>query len=140
MRRSSRTVSDLLSASSLFLASLGLLYGAWYREISAACSADAPQFREDRGPAAKQVRAAYRTRSLPLAVASAAVTVILAPPFAAVVLEAVKTWANLGFRAMGAYDAAKTLFCAVYLVTAGFALHTSHFAMRLRARLSELQG
>lgn len=133
-------MSDLLSAASLFLATLGLLYGAWYAEISSACSIEVPRYKEDRGPVISAVRAAYVRQSVPLAAASVAVVLILAPPLFQVLIEAVHTWARLRGDALFSYDAVKTMFCAVYGVMFGLAIHLGRIAWRLRKKLGLLES
>jgi len=48
-------MNDLLSAASLFLAVIGLLYSTWYDEITRALLLEAPEHKEDRRPNIKQV-------------------------------------------------------------------------------------
>jgi hypothetical protein len=133
-------VNELLGAASLFLAVLGLLYGAWYGEIMAADSIRVPRYSEDRRPAITQVRAAYRTRSLPLAIGSAAIAIILAPSFVETVLRAVRACSDSGVGAIRSYDAVGTLFCAVYVATVLLTIHTARMTVRLRRRLAELRA
>ena len=72
-------MSDLLSAASLFLAVLGLLYSAWYGEIRETLDIPAPDYKPDRGPVISKVKVAYYTRALPLVVGAATVSIILFP-------------------------------------------------------------
>jgi hypothetical protein len=134
------SISDLLSAASLFLATLGVLYSAWYADLNAALSMQVRKFKEDRRLDIELVESTLRNRSIPLALAGVAVTLILAPAFVSIIIEGGMTWVRFGARAIMHYDAVKTLFCAVYVVTFGLAVHLSRLTVLIRGTLSRLNG
>lgn len=133
-------MGDVLGAASLFLAVLGLLYGAWYREIVAAESMHIEPYRANRDPDIEQVKAAYESRSLPLAVGSVALALILAPSFVETLVRAVRAIAGSGLGAIHSYDVVGTLFCAVYVATVMLAIHTVHMTVRVHRRLDKLEA
>lgn len=132
-------MSDLLSAASLFLAVLGLLYSAWYAEITEALNLKAPDHVEDRKPVIRRVTDAYHTRALPLAVGATCVSIILLPDLVRSLSSSWRQYRDYGVGAIASYDAVQTLFCAICAMTFGFALHGCSLARRLKARIAELR-
>jgi hypothetical protein len=126
---------DLLGASSLLAALLGLLYGAWYPEITAASRTTIPG--HDAAGLVKATAATLRTRALPLVAVAGVLTAILAPPAVSVV---VRTAQHLvGVRHGGGYDAVQACFVAVFAVIAMLLVMVSTAALRVRAQLHKLQ-
>jgi len=131
-------MSDLLSAASLFLAVIGLLYSVWYGEITKAIALTAPQHRDDRGPVIRETKTAYQTRALPLAMASVTLAIVLTPDLVSVAVSAFRAVSQEGVSAVNLYDAVRTLFCAIAVTSIGLAAHTLRLAWRTRARWKEL--
>lgn len=131
-------MSDLLSAASLFLAVIGLLYSVWYGEITKALALGVPKHQDDRGPAIDGTRTIYRTRALPLALASITLAVVLVPDLISVVGTTLNAIAREGVSAISLFDAVRALFCAVAVTSVSLAVHTSRLAWRVRSRWKEL--
>jgi len=127
-------MSDVLSAASLFLAVIGLLYSVWYAEIREAIEVNVPPHKEDRGPAIKKTRRTYSTRALPLAVVSLTLAVVLAPELISVAVSTATIIAQERVSALRRYDVVWSLFCAVAITSIGLAIHTSRLAWRTRSR------
>lgn len=126
---------DLLGASSLLAALLGLLYGAWYPEITAAARTSIPD--HDATTLVKATTATLRTRALPLVVVAAVLAVILAPPAVSVVVRTVQHL--VGIRHGGGYDAVQACFVAVFGVVVMLLVMVTTAALRVRAQLLKLQ-
>lgn len=131
-------MSDLLSAASLFLAVIGLLYSVWYGEITKAIELSAPTHREDRGPVIRNVKTVYRTRALPLAVASMTLAIILTPDFVSVVWFSFRIFSDKGISAFILFDAVKTLFCAISITSICLSAHTLRLAWQTRVHWKKL--
>jgi hypothetical protein len=93
-------MNDLLSAASLFLAVLGLLYSAWYAEINESLKIATPQFKRDRGPLISRVEVAYYKRALPLVVGAVAVSLILFPDLLRTLWSSYRAYRSHGFYAI----------------------------------------
>jgi len=130
-------MSDLLSAASLFLAVIGLLYSVWYGEITSAIALTAPKHKDDRGPVIRQTKTAYQTRACPLAIASLTLAIVLIPDLVSVAVSAFSTVSQEGVAAIKRFDAVRALFCAVAVTSIGLAVHTFRLAWRIRARWKE---
>jgi len=133
-------MSDLLTAASLFLAVVGLLYSSWYSEITKALAVSFPRHIQDRRIAIKETRVAYRYRALPLALASGMLAIILIPELVAVVVSAIDTIASKGLDAIQLYDAVKALFCGVAILSILLALHMLHLARQIRSHWKSNAG
>jgi len=133
-------MSDLLSAASLFLAVLGLLYSSWYGEVRQALDLAIPPHKDDRRPVLSKVSAAYYTRTLPLVIGAASVSIILLPDLLRTLWSSFHSYRDLGFCAIRSYDAVKTLFCAIWAMTIMFTVHAFFLARNLKTKLSTLNG
>jgi hypothetical protein len=107
---------DLLSAASLLLASVGLLFSVWQPEITSALEVSSKGLRADRGPRIAQVRQALVFRALPLLLAVLLIVVTCLPPAVAVVFHALTD--DLG----NTYDPIKAMFVSVWILAVGLAI------------------
>jgi hypothetical protein len=104
---------DLLSAASLLLASVGLLFSAWQAEITSATEVSIKGMRADRGPRIAQVRQALLFRALPLLLAVLLIVLTLAPPAIAVVIHSLTDCRG------NPYDPIRTMFVSVWILAVG---------------------
>ena len=107
---------DLLSAASLLLASVGLLFSVWQPEITSAMEVSSKGLRADRGPRIAQVRQALLFRALPLLLAVILIVGTCSPPALAVVVHAMTD--DLG----NTYDPIRAMFVSVWILAIGLAM------------------
>ncbi len=132
-------MSDVLSASSLFLAVIGLLYSSWYPEVSAALRARAKNsFREDNLQIIQDVKEAYQFRALPLAASSLLLVIILLPDFFKIVFQSVTSLLSEGLGAVKHYNAVDTLFSVMLIICVLFTIHLVNLTTKVRAHYKEL--
>lgn len=129
-------IGDLLSSASLLLAGVGVVYGAWYTELTDLLQKSIPPHSEDRVSVRKSLQTGYWRRALPLAVFSAITSLILLPDAIAFVKRSVRIYTQ-GEPHMELYDALATLFVTVEIFSLMFAIHLATFAYRLGKRLVE---
>ena len=129
-------VTDLLSAASLLLAGIGVVYGTWYPELSAALAKEIPEHKPDRRPTQKALKIALWHRALPLAVFSFVTTVILLPNAVTITAASARNYLS-ATRVASGYDASATLYVAVELSALLFAMHLVSLAWRLWMRLRQ---
>ncbi len=130
-------MSDLLSAASLFLAVIGLLYSVWYGEITTAIAMRVPTHAADRGPATRELRRVARTRALPLFMSATLLASVLMPDLIAVIYSAIRRVAFDHLGALRYYDAVRMLFAAIAVTSVGLAIHTGSLFWHVRRRLRE---
>ena len=129
-------MSDLLSAASLLLTVVGVIYGLWYGEISKAID-DAPKIPpptrpEDRAAPLKKLREVLHSKAIPLSIASVCVTLVFLPPATALVSQFVHGCFQLGPSILLKYDAIGTSFITVELFSLSLAYLSFIRAWRLR--------
>lgn len=126
---------DLLSASSLLVALVGLLYSTWYPEITAA--AETPVPLHDASKLISNMRSTLRTRAAPLLVLAVVLLVVLVPPAFAVVLQTVRHL--FGSRSGSQYDAVQACFIAVFVALLLLAVTLWTATRRVWLRLKDLE-
>jgi hypothetical protein len=128
-------MGDLLSAASLLLTVVGVIYSLWYQEISQAIDSapqlPPPDHREDRAEPRKKLRAVLRTKALPLSVASICIALVFLPPSVALVFQFVHEYHQVGFSIFLKYDAITVSFILVELFSLSFAYLSSVRAWKL---------
>jgi hypothetical protein len=128
-------MSDVLSAASLLLAVIGLLYSAWYSELREALAVQVRPHVDDRKPEIAQVQNAS-SKALPLFLGGLVMTAVLTPVFCA----AVRATIEAAREPASHYDAVVAMFAAIYVTTGFMTLHLGKMFVRLRGVLSKLRS
>ena len=125
-------MGELLSAASLILAVVGMLYSLWYPEIQKALDEQIPKFKEDRVKIYKAISGVLWTRSLPLAILALIVSLIFTPDTLKVSYKIYNQIATSNvdtfFRE---YDSVGITFCMVEIITLGIGLHVLVLSFKL---------
>lgn len=124
---------DLLSASSLVLASVALLYATWYDALNQARGTPKKRFRADREPAIEHLTSALRSRALPLLVASVLMAAVLAPPALAT------AWHAIAEGHGEPYNPTKAAFVIVWLLCCTVATSTASASCSLFVMLRDFK-
>jgi len=118
-------MSDLLSAASLILAVVGILYGLWYPEIQKVLEKEVPKHVEDRGFIHREISSTLLSRSLPLAFLAILISLIFLPDTIKYLLEILTQIGTGGIsKFISDYNAVSTAFCAVEFLTISIGIHT----------------
>jgi hypothetical protein len=126
---------DLLAASSLLVALVGLLYSTWYPEITAA--AETPIPLHDAIKPISNTRSTLRTRAAPLLLLAIVLVLLLLPPALTVVTQAVQHL--FGSRQGSHYDAVQACFIAVFVALLLLTVTLWTATRRVWLRLKELE-
>ncbi len=133
-------MNDILTAASLLLTVVGILYGLWYPEIMATLAQPIPKHVQDRQIPRDKVTAVLTSRAIPLSVAAALVALVFLPESASITAAAVLRLRELGPAAyLGAYDTVRTAFCAVELLAVGIGIHSFLLLAKLTALRNKLE-
>jgi hypothetical protein len=116
-------MSDKLSAASLLLAIVAVLYGMWYPQLTEALRTKVPEFSADRAKPRKEVAEVRKGRAFPLMVAAVGVGVVFLPDAVAIALQSLRIAASEGLGAVRDYDSVTTAFVLVEVVSLYFAIH-----------------
>jgi hypothetical protein len=131
------SMSDLLSASSLLIAIAAMLFSLWYAEIAKALEITPKTHREDNVAAHATVSGVLLSKALPVAVMAFSVAVIFLPDAVKLAKESLITYQESGIAALGKYDAVRTAYCfvtilSVVLAAYMWALVTKLWSLRKR--------
>jgi uncharacterized BrkB/YihY/UPF0761 family membrane protein len=126
---------DLLAASSLLVALVGLLYSTWYAEITAAAETLIPL--HDASKPRSNTRSTLRMRAAPLLLLAIVLVLLLLPPALTVVIQALQHL--FGSRPDSHYDAVQACFIAVYLALLVLVVTLWTATRRVWLRLKELE-
>jgi len=129
-------MSDAISAASLLMAVVAILYGAWYQEINHATQVRV-ELHDNHTPLGI-VEAALFRRCLPLAAMAGVVVLVFLPPTVGIAWHALGIVQTHGFAGYALYDPVRTAFCLVVVVGAAIAWHLGRMTavlIKLRRRL-----
>lgn len=132
-------MGDLLSAASLLLAVVAVLYGLWYPELMAALAIKVPPHKEDRDEPHRRVSSSLFGRAVPLAAGSSVLALVFLPDAISILLISARNLGVDGLSALRRYDAVRTSFCLVVTFAISLGIHAISVVVRLiklRRRLS----
>jgi hypothetical protein len=132
-------MSDLLSASSLLMAIAAILFSLWYSEIAKALEVVPKQYSVDNVASRVSVSAVLFSKALPVAVMALAVAAIFLPDALKLAKESFKLFSELGLDALEKYDAVRTAYCFVTVLSILLAIYMCVLVAKLlslRKRLS----
>ncbi len=131
-------MSDLLSAASLLLAVVSVVYGLWYPEIIRTIDLPVPKYAEDRKRPFKEISNVLFRRSIPLAAAAAIVAAVFLPDAIRIALLSSKGYYDMGLDALQRYNSVATAFFIVELFAGALAAHTVGLVAKLIKRRRQL--
>ncbi len=119
-------MGDTLSASSLLLAALALVYSQWYPQITATLRKGENAKNKnslDRKPELREVRNALHGRALPLLISASFLFFVLLPDAVRITASSARSYAEEGFRHLRNYDTVLTAYVLTVLILFGFCIH-----------------
>lgn len=128
-------MGDLLSAASLLLAVVGILYGLWYGEIVFALEIKPSLHPQDNKNKLDNVSSILNKRAVPLAIAASLVSIIFLPDVLRLFYLSLDNYLTKGFSAFKDYGAVETAFCIVII----FAIFISINVITMIIKLKSLQ-
>jgi hypothetical protein len=131
---------DLLTALSMLVGAVGLIYGTWHADISDALRTEVRPKRLDRGRDRAVVLRAHNGRALPVAIAAWVLVAIFTPTVAGVIVTGVRRFIDDPTRFLRTYDPVPLAFLAVYLVAIVLAIAATVTVHRLRVLLRRLDA
>jgi len=111
------SMSDLLSASSLLMAIAAILFSLWYAEIAKALEITPKPHKEDNVAAQVTVSGVLLSKALPVAVMALSVAVIFLPDAIRIASDSLSTYQGSGIAAIQKYDAVRTAYCFVTILS-----------------------
>lgn len=124
-------MSDLLSAASLLMAVIAILYSLWYTELTELLSISPKTHKEDNVADCYSVKSALIKKSTPLSVLALLIALIFLPDAIKISCEAISTFQNYGLEAASRYNAVKMAYCLVSVVSIALALYITSLSINL---------
>jgi hypothetical protein len=133
-------MSDLLSAASLLMAIAAILFSLWYSEIAKALEMAPSQFSEDNKTPRHTVTTVLCSKAIPVAIMALAVALIFLPDTLKIARDSYLGYVQNGFAAFEKYDAVRTAYCFVNVLSWALAGYMCTLVVQLfdlRRRLSQ---
>jgi hypothetical protein len=125
-------MGDKLSAASLLLTIVGVIYSIWYPQLDAVLQTKVPAHKPDRARPHSQVAACLNTRAVPLMIASVVLFLVFLPDAAILITSSIKSYRSAGVAGLWQYDSVGTAFCFVVGLSAALTWHLVRTVWRLR--------
>lgn len=122
-------MSDAISAASLLMAVVAILYGAWYQEIMQAVKISVP--KHDKQINFMLVSNVLVSRCLPLTVMAVIVFLVFLPDTIGIVQHSLSVLREMGVKSYSKYDSVRTAFCLVVFVSFTIAVHLCRLTITL---------
>jgi hypothetical protein len=117
-------MSDLISASSLLMATIAVLFSLWYAEIIRVIKQQGTQHADDNLHLKKRIKTVFFTKSLPLTILSLAISLTFLPNVMAIIIESIDLIKKQGIPTLETYNAVNTAFCLVFIICLGLMFYT----------------
>lgn len=124
-------MGDLLSASSLLMAIAAILFSLWYSEIAKALEITPKKHREDNTRELGVVKAVFFSKAIPVTLTALLVALIFLPDAIKLFLESFDVYQTNGWKAINRYDAVRTAYCFVSLLSTVLAIYMAVLAGKL---------
>jgi len=132
-------MSDLLSAASLLLGVLAILFGLWYPEITKAMDTVEPPHRADYIRPYKQIKAVLYSRAIPLTTACSLLTLVFAPDAKRIIFLSMDKYSIEGIGALRSYSAVSTSFVLVVSLALALDLYLIYYTIKLVQKSRKLE-
>ena len=129
------SMADLLSATTLLLTVITILYSLWYTEITNACALSVDDKAENRREVYIEARRVLWSKAIPLTIAALVLFVVNVPDGYLIAQHAANT---LWTKTNAPYSAVRTTFGAVLTVLGFLAGHTFCSASALWGHVRKL--
>ena len=133
-------MSDLLSAASLLLAIITVIYGLWYDAIVKALEIVPKDYKEDNAKHYQRVRLVRRSKAAPLMWISSLLTLVFLPDVLRISWLSGINYLRKGAAALCDYSAVTTSFVIVTCLLGVLAVHFIHLNWQLHQLLKRLDS
>ena len=113
------------------MAIAAILFSLWYAEIAKALEITPRPHREDNVAAHATVSGVLLTKALPVAVMALAVAVIFLPDAVKLTKDSLNTFQESGISALEKYDAVRTAYCFVTILSVVLAAYMGALVIKL---------
>lgn len=120
-------MSDILSAASLLLIIVTVLYALWYPELIIAINIEIPKHSEDRPAPLADVNKILFSRAIPLFLSSLIVSMVFVPDAINIIYEVINRKTEVAYK----YSSVKTAICVVVFFSVGLTIHSGNMLRKI---------
>jgi uncharacterized membrane protein YgcG len=131
-------MSDLLSAASLLMAVIAILYSLWYTELTKLLEIQPAKYKEDNSASRKQVYNTFYSKSLPLSIMAIIVAFVFCPDAVRICIESLAKYQLKGWSAIKDYDAVRTAYVLVFVFSSILASYICRLSWKIWRLLLKL--
>lgn len=118
-------MADILSATSLLLTIITVLYGLWYGEINEAINIKVSKHKEDNKCALDQVESILKFKANPLFIACLILVGTMIAEVVPIVRDGIRIIIKYRLQCFQYYDSVRMIYCIVCLFTFAILLYVS---------------
>ncbi len=123
-------MGDILSAASLLLTIVTVLYALWYPELIEGMEIKIPNHKEDRPGPLSEINKVIYSRALPLFISSVLVSVVFIPDVINILNEVNEAWAQSDGEIPN-YSSVKAAICIVVVFSIFMSLHVGFMLVKM---------
>ncbi len=116
-------MSDLLSAASLLMAVIAIIYSLWYPELTEQLNISPKPHREDNVAACQSVKMYLISKAIPLSILASLIALTFLPDAVKIALEAISIYKIYGAESINFYNAVKMAYFLVSVVSVALAFY-----------------
>lgn len=124
-------MSDLLSAASLLMAVIAIIYSLWYPELTEKLNIYPKPHKEDNVADCQLVKMALISKAIPLSILALLIALTFLPDAVKIALEAMSTYKIHGAASINLYNAVKTAYFLVSIVSVALAFYIIVLMLKL---------
>lgn len=128
-------LTDLLSAASLLMTVVAILYSLWYPELTKIIEVKASQHKADNFLLCKQTKDILFGKAIPLALMSALVVAVFAPDAIIISMQSIVIYKS---SLIYTYDAVRTAYCFVFIFSFILAVHILNLTYKVWSKWQKL--
>lgn len=132
-------MNDLLTAASLMLAILGVLFGVWYSEITDKELEDIPGFQKKCEASLHRVESTTYGKVLPLSISAILMFLIFLPDACRIFTYSGQLLGDIGFSYIKYYDAVNTAFCVLVVMFFFYAVFLIRYLIKMMIIIRKLK-
>jgi len=131
-------MGDILSAASLLLAIVTVLYALWYQELTSALQTEIPIHKEEYPKSLATLKKVFFSRAIPLFLSSVTVSFVFLPDAITIVIQVIDAWATDNISKNFVYSSVKTAICVVVVFSIGIAVHSGSILIRINGLIKRM--
>lgn len=132
-------MGDILSAASLLLAIVTVLYALWYQELTSALQTEIPEHIEEYPRPLATLKKVFFSRAIPLFLSSATVSFVFLPDAITIIMQAANAWTTGNASSTFVYSSVKTAICIVVIFSIGIAAHSGSILLRIHHLIKRMK-